>query len=156
MVKSVVNRESIPEPTGIMSAITKYTPLGHIHDAKKILVKRRYNRLFTDPTNEDAHNYLFDRANEILDRKRVKFMSLHMTMPPKDIPNYLANYAESEVFAENAFKDRVMTSDLRALGTKKRDWKAEGLMHGGKKKGKSRKSSKSSKTRKNRKTRSRK
>jgi hypothetical protein len=94
---------------------------------------------------------MLERANAILDSKRVKLMALYKTS--KD----LADYAEKAAFEEEDIPGHIAHSKLRALVTaRRRDWKEEGVPHGGKKKGKSRKSSKSSKTRKNRKTRSRK
>jgi hypothetical protein len=144
---------------GIRKAATKardylnpITPM--ITKADDILENRFDYYLMTRPLDTPNHlRKILKRAKEILNSKWVKFMSLHPTMAPVDIPKYLADYAEKQAFAEDAFNDRVITSDLRGLVTERRNWN-EGK--GGKKKGKSRKSSKSSKTRKNRKTRSRK
>jgi hypothetical protein len=155
--KSLLSRASASVLGGISKAANYLNPItSKIDDAKDILNDRK-ERLLNEPYEMNAKNLrlsrsgnkftgpmtgrtideasqkrihdVYKRAIEILDsRKRVKFMALHMTKAPADIPKYLADYAVTEAYAETP-------------------------LHGGKKKGKSRKSSK---TRKNRKTRSRK
>jgi hypothetical protein len=144
--KSLLSRAS----ASVLGGISKLNPItSNIKDAKEILKHRK--AYWSSQRPMDGTEPIYDRAKKILKNTNwVKLMALHPFMEPAKIPKYLADYAERTAYAENALRNRVVTSELRDLMENK---------VGGKKKGKSRKSSKSSKsskTRKNRKTRSRK
>jgi hypothetical protein len=150
--KSLLSRASASARRGAsiaLGGISKLNPItSNINKAIEILEHRK--AYWSSHRPMDGTEPIYDRAIQILKNTNgVKFMALHPFMQPAAIPKYLADYAESTAYAENALRNRVVSSKLR-------DSMMKGMKEGGKKKGKSRKSSKSSKTRKNRKTRSRK